>query len=371
MNKKSNFFKITLIYFISLVLFVGTRIVFSLGFLSNISPILQDIISTVIIQILIMFLVPFLFYILFEKKKPKQVLETTGFKKISGKALLICFAIGIIAFLFNIIISSIFNGMINAFGYESGGSSTAMDYSLGSFFVSVLCTAILPAFCEEFMHRGVLMRGLFSSVSVKHALIISSLCFGLMHLNIVQVFYASILGLLIGFVSIVGKSIWPAIIIHFTNNFINVYLTFASANNWPLGNFYNVINDFISNNWLLALLVVILIVIVLLALLIKLVMSLLKITSLESFKNVIFNIKKSFNKNEQTSQKIDENDLSYLNEVEPILIDNLPAPKNTLDCFLQDIYPKEKLMLKDKIFYFGSIFLGVFITISTFIWGIL
>ncbi len=371
MKNKSTFFKISFIYFISLVLFVLVRIAFQLGFLSGINDKLQDILSTSIIQIVIMLILPFLFYKLFFKKKTKQVFVDTGFKKISGKAVFICILIGIIAFIFNIVVSSVFNGIIGMFGFESSVGSSGGDYSLLNFFINVLTVAVLPAFCEEFMHRGILMRGLFNSISVKNALIISSICFGLMHLNIVQVFYAAILGCLIGFVSIVGKSIWPAIIIHFVNNFVNVYLSFAKANNWIFGDFYDVLNNFISNNWLFALIIIILVLTSLLILLIKLIMDLLKITSYESFKNVLINIKNSFNKNNNNENTYELKESNYINDIEPILIENLPAPKSTTDLFLQDIYNKEKLIFKDKIFMIATIFLGVFITIATFIWGII
>lgn len=373
MKKTTNFFKITLIYFISLVLFVGIRIIFQLGFLSGIEEKWQDIISTLLIQGGIMLLVPFLFYLLFFKQKPKETFSNLGFKKISGKAILISFLIGIIAFFLNIVVSSFFNGIIGAFGYESSAGSGSSDYSLLNFFINVICVAILPGFCEEFLHRGILMRGMFNSISVKHSLIISSICFGLMHLNIVQVFYASILGLLIGFVSIVGKSIWPAIIIHFTNNFINVYLSFAKANNWIFGSFYDVLNEFLTNNFFFALLVIILVIMVLVFALIKLIMNLLKITSFESFKKVIINIKKSLNKNvvNYNNESEEINEIHYINDIEPVLLENLPEPKSTEELFLQDYYPKEDLTLKSKIFMFATIFLGVIITISTFIWGVL
>ncbi|MGN1208010.1 MAG: lysostaphin resistance A-like protein [Christensenellales bacterium] len=361
-----------MIYFISLVLFVGIRIIFNLGFLGKMSEVWQELISTLLIQVLVMFLVPFLFYLLFFKKKPKEAFSNFGYKKISFKAVVICVLIGLIAFALNIVISSIFNGIIHAFGYNSSGGSSASDYSILSFFVNILCVAILPALCEEFIHRGLLMRGMFNSISVKHALILSSICFGLMHLNITQVFYASILGLLIGFVSIVGKSIWPAVIIHFVNNFVNVYLSFAQHNDWIFGNFYDAISNFISNNFLISLIVIIIGICAMLYLLFKLIMSLLKITSFESFKNVIVKLKRNLNKdivNYSTGEEV--NETHYIGDIEPIILDNLMEPKNMADLFLQDIYPKEELGLKDKIFVIASLFLGVMITIFTFVWGIL
>ena len=217
------------------------------------------------------------------------------------------------------------------------------------------------------------MRGMFNSISVKHALILSSICFGLMHLNIVQVFYAAILGLLIGFVSIIGKSIWPAIIIHFTNNFINVYLSFASANGWPLGNFYDIINSFISQNFFISIIVIILVICLLIFALLKLVMQLFGISSFENFTKMMRIIKNSVNEYKQDNPDNNISDIEVVNELEYDILDVLPEirDRGTENMFFQDIYPKEKLIFRDKIFIIATIFLGVFITISTFIWGIL
>ena len=73
-------------------------------------------------------------------------------------------------------------------------------------FVELLLVAILPAFCEEFIHRGVLLQGI-KHAGFKKAIVISSLMFGLIHFNIQQFFYAFIIGLILGFVSVVAKNI--------------------------------------------------------------------------------------------------------------------------------------------------------------------
>lgn len=374
--KQSKFFKVTLIYFISLVLFVGLRILFQLNTFKNLSEYWQECISSILIQVVLMLFIPFILYSVFFNKEPKETLSEVGFKKIGIKAVLLCFLIGIIAFILNIAVASVFNGIIRSLGYNPSSSGTAEgDTSLAYFFLQVLTVSILPAVCEEFLHRGVLLRGLSKSVRVKSALIISSLLFGLMHLNITQFFYASILGLLIGFVSIVGKSIWPAIIIHFTNNFLNVYLSFAEANSWIGGNFYDAINSFFqNNNFVFAIIVVIVILLVLVFLLFNLILQLLKISSFESFKSVLTTIKGNLN-NEiikyENPNEI-ENDIEYLNDVTPIILENLPVHDNLVDAFLNDTNKEhEKLVFKDKIFLIASYILGGIITIFTFIWGVL
>lgn len=374
--KQTKFFKVTLIYFISLALFVGLRILFQLDIFKNLPDIVSDVLGSSLIQIVLMLCLPFVLYLVFFKKKPKETLGELGFKKISVKAVLLCFLIGIIAFILNIAVASVFDGLIRALGYNSSSSGTTeTNLSLAYFFLQVLVVCVLPAFCEEFMHRGVLLRGLSKSVSVKTALILSSLLFGLTHLNINQFFYASILGLLIGFVSVVGKSIWPAVIIHFTNNFLSTYLSFAKANSWVGGNFYDSINNFLqNNNFLFAILVVIIILVILVVLLFNLILQLLKISNFESFKSVLTSIKGNLNEEIIKYDKPTEieNDIEYLNDVTPIIMENLPVHKNMVDAFLNDTNKEhEKLVFKDKIFLIASFVLGGLITIFTFIWGVL
>jgi len=62
--------------------------------------------------------------------------------------------------------------------------------------------------------------------------------FGLMHLNVVQVFYAAVLGYIMALAVLATRSIWTAIIIHFINNAFAAYFTFAIANGWFLGNIF-------------------------------------------------------------------------------------------------------------------------------------
>ena len=374
--KTSKFFKISLIYFISLVLFVCLRIFFQLDIFQNISPIFQDNLSTGIIQVVLMFALPFGLYLLFFKKKPKETFKDLGFQKISGKAVLISIIIGVVAFILNIAVSSIFNGIIQAFGYNpSYGSGGGASTSVWNFLLEVLLVAILPGICEEFMHRGILLRGLSKEKGVMYALVVSSILFGLMHLNIVQVFYASILGFLIGFVSVIGKSIYPAIIIHFMNNFLNVYLSYAEPNGWPLGEFYNEINYFFqNNNFLIVVFVIVIILLFLIFLLFVLLMQLLKISSFESFRRVLLKVRTDLNPSVVSYEKRNEleNEMDYLNDVTPIIMDNLQHNKLSLDSFLNvNESDKKKLFFKDKFILYATFIMGILITIFTFIWGVI
>ncbi len=81
----------------------------------------------------------------------------------------------------------------------------------------VFTTAIVPALCEEFLFRGAILSNLVP-YGRGTAILFSSLLFGLMHQNIFQIIYTTVLGVVLGYVYVKTKSIWCCVLIHFFNN---------------------------------------------------------------------------------------------------------------------------------------------------------
>ena len=80
-----------------------------------------------------------------------------------------------------------------------------------------ISTAIIPAIVEELMFRGIVLANLIP-YGRGMAIITSALLFGLMHKNPQQFFYATIMGVAIGLVYVMTRSIWICMITHFLNN---------------------------------------------------------------------------------------------------------------------------------------------------------
>lgn len=367
MNK--SIFKTYLIYFIVLVVFVLVRIASSLGAFSSLQDaMLRSNVATIIIQILIMFILPFLLTMWFFKSKPKQVFEKTHFKKISFKAVLICIAIGILMFILNVAVSTMFNTILQLFGYSSGGGSGGVTYdSIGNFVLGVIFVAVLPAFCEEFLHRGIVMRNVGKETNYKIAIIVSSVLFGLMHLNIEQVFYATVLGLIIGFVGAATDSIFPCMILHFVNNFISVYLSFAQNMNLPFGDFYTRIGNLFANNSpIFSLLFTFFVLVVVVIGMIYLIFLLFKETRLKTMANSIYNVQEEISGeiSNQPIKKIQDDFKSY---ILPHLQKN---DEDIIEVFMPPEVKKYKYDLSSNMFLVATLVLGVLITLSTLIWGI-
>ncbi len=91
----------------------------------------------------------------------------------------------------------------------------------------VLCLAVAPAFIEEMVFRGIIMQNLRRFGDI-FALVASSLIFGIFHLNLIQMPYAFILGLGIGYFVMRTGSLWVGVIIHFINNSVAVAFEFLT-----------------------------------------------------------------------------------------------------------------------------------------------
>jgi membrane protease YdiL (CAAX protease family)/tetratricopeptide (TPR) repeat protein len=77
---------------------------------------------------------------------------------------------------------------------------------------------ILPGLGEEVFFRGLLGRGLVAHYGVVPGILLTSLLFGLMHIDPVKVAYTTVLGVLLHVVYLNAKSLWPPILLHVLNN---------------------------------------------------------------------------------------------------------------------------------------------------------
>ena len=111
--------------------------------------------------------------------------------------------------------------------------------------IYVVAITVVPAFIEEIIFRGIIMQSLRRFGDI-FALVASSLIFGIFHLNLIQMPYAFILGLCIGYFVMRTGSLWVGVIIHFVNNSVAVAFEFLypvmSEETWYIANsVYNLV----------------------------------------------------------------------------------------------------------------------------------
>jgi len=84
--------------------------------------------------------------------------------------------------------------------------------------VSILLVGLIPAFVEEMLFRGIILNGFRGNYSVRKTIILSSILFGVIHLNPWQFVTAFIIGIISAWICIKTESIILSIYIHLFNN---------------------------------------------------------------------------------------------------------------------------------------------------------
>lgn len=111
------------------------------------------------------------------------------------------------------------------FGEPSDASNIADAENAVQLIFGIAVTCLLPAICEEAFFRGYVMRG-YERISPVFAVIISSIAFSLMHGNLQQTFYAFVLGLVLGTVTMASDSLLAGSVMHFTLNLLSTLITY-------------------------------------------------------------------------------------------------------------------------------------------------
>lgn len=158
-----------------------------------------------------------------EKKEDRKNDKKTSMKERTTLVLMGLFVVAAVQYILSLLTSQ--------------GSNVDITELLGVNFNSriqillfTLNVAILPAIFEELLFRKAILTMLSKYGNVA-AILISSVCFGLIHQNLTQGVFAFFMGIVLSFITLKTKSIIPAMIIHFLNNFVAVESTIAVKTN--------------------------------------------------------------------------------------------------------------------------------------------
>ena len=136
--------------------------------------------------------------------------------------LMICFA--------GDLISSYVTALSKLLGTTFYNADMAIPTDLPGIFLFTIGCAVLPALVEEFAFRGVVLTSL-RKYGDKFAIVSSALLFAVLHGNMIQIPFAFIAGLALGYFRIATGSVWTSVIIHFLNNMIAVVFSVYYAVN--------------------------------------------------------------------------------------------------------------------------------------------
>ena len=92
---------------------------------------------------------------------------------------------------------------------------------------AVLLIAVMPAICEEAIHRGAILSHFRSLKYDWLIVLIMGLFFGINHMSVLRFLTTMTLGLFLTYVVVKKNNLLLSMIMHFTNNLISVVLTYA------------------------------------------------------------------------------------------------------------------------------------------------
>ena len=103
-------------------------------------------------------------------------------------------------------------------------ANDVLDQAGGSIVITILLVAVVGPVAEEIFFRGFVLAGLLKRFGVRRALLLSSLLFGLFHVDPGAIVPTFALGLVLGWVYLKTGSIWPSMFAHAMHNTLAVLI---------------------------------------------------------------------------------------------------------------------------------------------------
>lgn len=150
-------------------------------------------------------------------------------RKVSGKEILVSFAMAMgLGYVFNLLgngINLLVGSVIGKSFEEMNPVMSMVDQITPSM---VLYTCMIGPFMEELLCRGFLLKRarVFGDWT---AVVFTALIFGLMHGNITQFLYATVLGLIFGYLAVKTNGIRASVLIHMMINSYNMALSWGET----------------------------------------------------------------------------------------------------------------------------------------------
>ncbi len=145
--------------------------------------------------------------------KPKPLFKFSGFSaKLILAAIAVCLA-------FQTVLSFSIDKLFELINSDTTVNSSIQmtDGGLASIIAMTVYACIIAPITEELVFRGFCLKNL-SRFNQRFGILASSVIFGLVHANITQFIFATVIGIVLSYITIKANSIIPAIIVHFTVN---------------------------------------------------------------------------------------------------------------------------------------------------------
>ena len=172
----------------------------------------------------VMFTVPFIALCSRERQRPTTLIHYGAPKK---RTFLPLVALGSALCMVSNAASSIISQILEQFGITGHNNLENLPQGPLGLVLTIITMSLAPAFLEEFAFRGIVF-GITRRLGEGFAIFASAICFSIMHMNMSQIPFAFLAGLIIGFVYVKSESIWTAVTVHAINNLLSIILNALS-----------------------------------------------------------------------------------------------------------------------------------------------
>ena len=182
-------------------------------------------------NVLYTFVVFIVFFGVFARPVGVRIARDISFKRAKIPVVLGCVAVTLVV----MSAGNFFSDMVDRFLQTVIGVQphiapplTASSHTWTAFLCAIFFTACWPALIEEFAFRGVLLNAV-KPYSRPAAVAVSSLLFGIMHGNLIQMPFALTLGIAFGIIYLKTNNLWVTVACHFAVNLYAVTLDFIGG----------------------------------------------------------------------------------------------------------------------------------------------
>lgn len=172
----------------------------------------------------VLILVFFTLYNLLWRKDISEPRTATNFKDVLG-SLVVGFGICGISGLWIMLAEQLPSLQKSVEAMNAGAENIAGGNAFGTFMIAVIAAPVV----EEILFRGIALRSVRKFAPAWASILISSVLFGVYHLNIVQAAYATLMGIAAGILYEKKRNLLFPILVHFANNLITMLQGFAPS----------------------------------------------------------------------------------------------------------------------------------------------
>jgi len=178
--------------------------------------------SAVLIIVQLVYLLPLIIVFAYRRVNPMSL----GFGMFKWSTLGLGCGLLIVSYM----IILVHNGVLILLGVDTQGDQILELLStLESPIWFILVGVIFAPFVEELFFRGFLFQGFRQKYGWVNGAFLSSIIFGLAHLDLVALIPTSILGFLLSYMYHRSNSVWPGIILHVLVNAMGLFAAYAAT----------------------------------------------------------------------------------------------------------------------------------------------